>query len=73
METESPWRNDEGKWTRLSWPRGTIPHVSTMVMHRLEPVSMEEVDHHPDMVDVGTGFSGSYYEHMKRGMNQGWI
>ena len=73
METESPWRSDEGQWTRPSPPRAAIPHVSTMAIHRPEPLYMEEVDHCSDTVDVGTGFSGSYYEHMKQGMKQGWI
>ena len=73
METESPWRNDEGQWTRLSPPRGAIPHVSRMVMHRPEQVYMEEFDYRPDTVDVGTGFPGSYHEYMKQGVKQGWI
>lgn len=69
VETESPWRSNEGRWKRLSPPRGGIPHVSTMGMHRPEPVYMEEVDHRSDTVDVGTGFPGSCNEYMK----QGWI
>ena len=73
VKTESPWRNDEGQWTRLSPPRGAIPHVSMMAIHRPQPVYMEEFDHRPETVDVGTGFSGSYHEYMKQGMKQGWV
>lgn len=69
VETESPWRSNEERWKRLSPPWGLIPHVSTMGMHRPEPVYMKEVDHCLDTVDVGTGFPGSCNEYMK----QGWI
>ena len=69
MEIESPWRSNEERWKRLSPPRGPIPHVSTMDMRQPEPVYMEEFDHRPDTVDMGTGFSGSFNEFT----NQGWI
>ena len=69
VETESPWRSNEERWKRLSPPCGPIPHVSMMGMHRPEPVYMEEVNHRPDTVVVGTGSPGKFNEYMK----QGWI